>query len=51
MILSGEVPSPIDPPSGRHFHPRRPFAMEQCSRVAPTLKSVVPGRVVSCHLS
>jgi len=50
MILSGEVPSPIDPPSGCHFHPRCPFAMEQCSRVAPELKAVAPGHVVSCHL-
>src|SRR5207237_8333923 len=50
MILSGEVPSPIDPPSGCHFHPRCPFAMEQCSRVAPELKAVAAGHVVSCHL-
>ena len=50
MILSGEVPSPIDPPSGCHFHPRCPFAIEQCSRVAPELKAVAPGHVVSCHL-
>jgi oligopeptide/dipeptide ABC transporter ATP-binding protein len=50
MILSGEVPSPIDPPSGCHFHPRCPFAMEQCSRVAPELKTIAPGHVVSCHL-
>jgi len=50
MILSGEVPSPIDPPSGCHFHPRCPFAIEQCSRVEPELKAVAPGHVVSCHL-
>ena len=50
MILSGEVPSPIDPPSGCHFHPRCPLAMEQCSRVAPEVKAVTPGHLVSCHL-
>ena len=50
MILTGEVPSPIDPPSGCHFHPRCPFAMEQCARVAPELKAVAPGHLVSCHL-
>jgi oligopeptide/dipeptide ABC transporter ATP-binding protein len=50
MILSGEVPSPIDPPSGCHFHPRCPFALAQCSRVEPALKAVTPGHLVSCHL-
>jgi oligopeptide/dipeptide ABC transporter ATP-binding protein len=49
-VLTGEVPSPINPPSGCHFHPRCPSAMEQCSRVAPTLKSVAPDHLVSCHL-
>jgi oligopeptide/dipeptide ABC transporter ATP-binding protein len=50
MILTGEVPSPIDPPSGCHFHPRCPFAMEHCARVAPELKPVASGHLVSCHL-
>jgi len=50
MILTGEVPSPIDPPSGCHFHPRCPLAMEQCSRVAPEAKAVAPGHQVACHL-
>jgi oligopeptide/dipeptide ABC transporter ATP-binding protein len=49
-VLTGEVPSPINPPSGCHFHPRCPAAMEQCSRVAPTLTSVAPDHLVSCHL-
>jgi oligopeptide/dipeptide ABC transporter ATP-binding protein len=49
-VLTGEVPSPIDPPSGCHFHPRCPSAMEQCARVAPALKAVAPDHLVSCHL-
>ncbi len=50
LILSGEVPSPIDPPSGCHFHPRCPFAMAQCSRVDPELKAAAPDHMVACHL-
>ena len=50
MILTGEVPSPIDPPSGCHFHPRCPLVMEQCSRVTPEAKAVAPGHQVACHL-
>jgi oligopeptide/dipeptide ABC transporter ATP-binding protein len=49
-VLTGEVPSPIDPPSGCHFHPRCPSAMEHCSRIAPALKAVAPDHLVSCHL-
>ena len=50
MVLSGEVPSPIDPPKGCHFHPRCPFVMEQCSRVEPILKDAAAGHRVACHL-
>ena len=49
-MLSGEVPSPIDPPAGCRFHPRCPFVMEACSRVAPVLKPVAPDHLVACHL-
>jgi oligopeptide/dipeptide ABC transporter ATP-binding protein len=49
-VLTGEVPSPIDPPSGCHFHPRCPVAMEHCARVAPALQNVAPDHLVSCHL-
>ena len=49
-VLTGEVPSPIDPPAGCHFHPRCPVAMEQCARIAPALKAVAPDHLVSCHL-
>jgi len=50
IVLSGEVPSPINPPSGCRFHPRCPFAMDKCSEEAPVEKEVAPGHRVSCHL-
>jgi oligopeptide/dipeptide ABC transporter ATP-binding protein len=50
MVLGGEVPSPIDPPAGCHFHPRCPFVMEQCSRAEPVLKAAAQGHLVACHL-
>ena len=50
IILTGEVPSPINPPSGCRFHPRCPFAMPKCSEEAPQLREVLPGHQVSCHL-
>ena len=49
-VLTGEEPSPINPPSGCHFHPRCPAVMEQCSRVAPALTAVAPDHLVSCQL-
>jgi oligopeptide/dipeptide ABC transporter ATP-binding protein len=50
FVLTGEVPSPIDPPSGCHFHPRCPFVKPECSRVDPVPKAIAPDHVVSCHL-
>ena len=50
IVLSGEVPSPIDPPPGCRFHPRCPFAMDKCSVETPEQKEVSPGHLVSCHL-
>ncbi len=50
IVLTGEVPSPINPPSGCRFHPRCPFAMDQCSVEPPVDKEVGPGHRVSCHL-
>ncbi len=50
IILTGEVPSPINPPSGCRFHPRCPFAMKKCAVEVPDYREVAPGHRVSCHL-
>jgi oligopeptide/dipeptide ABC transporter ATP-binding protein len=50
IVLSGEVPSPLNPPSGCTFHPRCPFVMDQCSQDIPELRELEPGHFVSCHL-
>jgi peptide/nickel transport system ATP-binding protein/oligopeptide transport system ATP-binding protein len=50
MVLSGEVPSPIDPPSGCHFHPRCPFAKAECTEIDPVVREVAPSHEVACHL-
>ena len=49
-IVQGDVPSPIHPPPGCHFHTRCPYAEARCRVDVPTLKQVVPGHHVSCHL-
>jgi len=50
MIIRGEPPSPINPPPGCRFHPRCPFATEQCRRQEPTSIEVEPERFVACWL-
>ncbi|WP_423801500.1 ABC transporter ATP-binding protein [Neobacillus sp. SAB-20_R2A] len=50
IILTGDVPSPINPPAGCPFHPRCPMAMEECSKSKPVLKEVKPSHRVACHL-
>ncbi len=49
--IKGEIPSPIDPPPGCHFHPRCPHAMPRCSVEAPTLREIAPGHNSACHLN
>jgi oligopeptide/dipeptide ABC transporter ATP-binding protein len=49
IVLSGEVPSPIDPPRGCHFHPRCPIAVDECARVEPTLRPIAPDHLAACH--
>jgi oligopeptide/dipeptide ABC transporter ATP-binding protein len=48
MPIQGEIPSPLHPPFGCHFHPRCPIAAEHCSRVRPELRQIAPGHVHAC---
>jgi len=48
--VGGDVPSPIKPPPGCHFHPRCPYAEARCRVEAPVLREVAPGHQVACHL-
>lgn len=50
IILQGDVPSPINPPSGCHFHTRCPYVEERCRVEEPKLKEISPGHTVCCHL-
>jgi len=50
IVLSGEVPSALNPPPGCHFHPRCPFVMPRCSEEEPKLAEVASGHRVACHL-
>jgi peptide/nickel transport system ATP-binding protein len=49
--IKGEIPSPIDPPPGCHFHPRCPHALDRCRVEAPALREIAPGRLSACHLN
>lgn len=49
--IKGEIPSPLNPPPGCHFHPRCPHATERCRTEIPELKEIAPGRLSACHLN
>ena len=49
--IKGEIPSPLDPPPGCHFHPRCPHAMPKCRETAPALREIAPGRRSACYLN
>ncbi|TDQ36543.1 ABC transporter ATP-binding protein [Aureibacillus halotolerans] len=50
-VLLGDVPSPVNPPSGCHFHERCPVAMAKCKTDSPVFKETIPGHQVACHLA
>jgi oligopeptide/dipeptide ABC transporter ATP-binding protein len=50
-VLRGEVPSPLNPPSGCVFHPRCPIAVDRCSAEIPPLREIRPGHWAACHLA
>ena len=50
-VVKGEIPSPLNPPGGCHFHPRCPHAMERCKVERPVLREIAPGQRSACHLN
>ncbi|BDB25571.1 ABC transporter ATP-binding protein [Cupriavidus sp. TA19] len=51
VAIKGEIPSPLNPPPGCHFHPRCPYAMPRCKEEQPVLKEIAPLRFSACHLN
>ena len=50
-ILTGDVPSPVNPPTGCRFHPRCPLAQDRCKQEVPEWREAVPGHWVACHFA
>jgi oligopeptide/dipeptide ABC transporter ATP-binding protein len=50
-LIQGDLPDPASPPEGCRFHPRCPFADDQCRQERPLLREVAPGRHVACHFA
>jgi peptide/nickel transport system ATP-binding protein len=51
VVLEGEIPSPANPPTGCHFHPRCRYAQDVCRREVPEWKEHRPGRFAACHFA
>jgi peptide/nickel transport system ATP-binding protein len=51
VTVKGEIPSPLNPPSGCHFHPRCPHAFARCVAEVPALREIAPGHFSACHLN
>ncbi|OYX83872.1 MAG: hypothetical protein B7Y75_04985 [Azorhizobium sp. 35-67-5] len=49
--IAGELPSPLAPPSGCHFHGRCPLVQDRCRTERPALRAVGPGRTAACHFA
>ena len=50
LVVQGDVPSPVKPPPGCHFHTRCPYVTDRCKVESPALREIAPGHHVACHL-